>query len=224
MPLKAFLFDLDGTLVSSLPELAGGVNEALVALGREPLAEDAIGAMIGKGLPVLCDKVALAAGLTAEGERDRLWREMLTAMSKSDGARVAVLPGVEEALKNLKRAGYKLALVTNKRRDLTVSFIKTRGWTATFDALVCGDDCARAKPAPDMVLKALEDLKVSREDAVMVGDSRNDAEAAAAAGVRAVLVKGGYNEGCDIDVWAAEAGFDAPKESVAAFASEVLAD
>ena len=215
--LKALLFDLDGTLVSSLPELAGGVNAALVKLGRAPLPQETIGAMIGKGLPVLCDKVAAAVGLTDVAGRERLWQGMLEAMVTSGGRHIAILPGVQEMLLSLSARGFKTALVTNKRRDLTLAFIEARGLLECFDAVVCGDDCAASKPAPDMLLKALRELEVTPDEAVMIGDSRNDAVAARAAGVRPVLVEGGYNEGCEIAEWAREEGFDAPYESAVAY-------
>ena len=97
--------------------------------------------------------------------------------------------------------------MTNKLRSLTVEFIESRGIAHLFDAVVAGDDCPKNKPAPDMLLRAMDILKVDASQAIMVGDSRNDALAGRAAGVTVALVETGYNEGVSIADWAREAGF-----------------
>ena len=206
MSVKAVLFDLDGTLVDSLPEIYEGVRRTSADMGYTPPTQKQVGDMIGRGPGVLVDRVCGLLGFDDTGRREFMDR-LVDNWAETDGRLITFYPGVLDGLRMLRRAGVKTALVTNKLRSLTVSFLRYREIEPLFDAVVAGDDCAKNKPAPDMLIKALEELGVSAADAVMVGDSRNDALAARAAGVAAALVETGYNEGVGIAEWAREAGF-----------------
>lgn len=116
-------------------------------------------------------------------------------------------PGAREAVAALQAAGFKTALVTNKMRMVTETFVQRSGLNADLDVLVAGDDTDHPKPAPDMLLLACEKLGVSPTEAVMVGDSENDAWAAKAAGIRAMLVSTGYNGTVPMTQWAKDNGF-----------------
>lgn len=212
--IRAVLFDLDGTLVDSLPEIAGGVNRALALQGEPPLSDERVAAMIGRGVSVLADRVAAAYDFPKE-KRDRLFQDIVAAWAETNGREIALFPDAERVLRGLRANGLRVALVTNKLRDLTLAFLRDRGMSDWFDAVVAGDDCPHPKPAPDMVLRALSLLQVEAEEALMVGDSRNDALAARAAGVRAVLLTTGYNEGVSMTDWARQEGFDDAHDSLA---------
>lgn len=206
LAVKAVLFDLDGTLVDSLPEIYEGVHRTALEMGLTPPSQQQVGDMIGRGPGVLVDRVCAVLGLDENGCKTFM-SGLVKNWSESGGRLITLFPGVLGGLLALRAKGIQTALVTNKLRSLTVEFLEDRDMTALFDTVVAGDDCERNKPAPDMLIRALNELGVSPAEAVMVGDSRNDALAARAAGVTAALVQTGYNEGVGIDEWAREAGF-----------------
>lgn len=206
--VKAVLFDLDGTLVDSLPELYHGVHTVLSDMGLKAPSQEAVGAMIGRGILVLVQRLCAALGIAVESEQGRdLFDRLLKAWSESGGRHMAFYPGVTEGVEQLKDKGIRVALVTNKQRSLTVEFLQSRGLESLFDTVVAGDDCPNNKPAPDMLIRAMTEMNVCASETVMVGDSRNDALAGRAAGVSVALVETGYNEGVSIADWAREAGF-----------------
>lgn len=206
--VKAVLFDLDGTLVDSLPELYHGVHTVLSDMGLKAPSQEAVGAMIGRGILVLVQRLCAALGIAVETEQGRdLFDRLLKAWSESGGRHMAFYPGVIEGVELLKDKGIRVALVTNKQRSLTVEFLQSRGLESLFDTVVAGDDCPNNKPAPDMLIRAMTEMNVCASETVMVGDSRNDALAGRAAGVSVALVETGYNEGVSIADWAREAGF-----------------
>ena len=206
--VKAVLFDLDGTLVDSLPELYHGVHTVLSDMGLKAPSQEAVGAMIGRGILVLVQRLCAALGIAVESEQGRdLFDRLLKAWSESGGRHMAFYPGVIEGVERLKDKGIRGALVTNKQRSLTVEFLQSRGLESLFDTVVAGDDCPNNKPAPDMLIRAMTEMNVCASETVMVGDSRNDALAGRAAGVSVALVETGYNEGVSIADWAREAGF-----------------
>lgn len=206
--VKAVLFDLDGTLVDSLPELYHGVHTVLSDMGLKAPSQEAVGAMIGRGILVLVQRLCAALGIAVESEQGRdLFDRLLKAWSESGGRHMAFYLGVIEGVEQLKDKGIRVALVTNKQRSLTVEFLQSRGLESLFDTVVAGDDCPNNKPAPDMLIRAMTEMNVCASETVMVGDSRNDALAGRAAGVSVALVETGYNEGVSIADWAREAGF-----------------
>lgn len=223
---KAVLFDLDGTLVDSLPELHEGVARTAREFGLREPDSYVTARMIGKGIKVLAERLAawwrelepLPEGVDTTTIVERLsanWCAMT-------GERVRPLPGAFEAVRALRCAGVRTALVTNKIRPLTEAFLESRGVADAFDAVLTGSDVERLKPEPDMLLAALKALGIAPGEAVMVGDSGNDALAGRRAGVRVCLVESGYNEGVPMKVWAAAHGFDEVDVDVAALVERLL--
>lgn len=214
---RAVLFDLDGTLVNSLPGIAWGVNSILTSVRMRALEESEIEKMVGKGVRVLWERVCEARMIFATDQLlDSLIRRFAEVMDSPVAPGAQYFPGTIEAIEALRSEGVKVALVTNKLRSMTECFLERSRTEDLFDEIVCGDDTAHAKPAGDMVLLACRKLGVAPGEAVMVGDSGNDALAARAAGVDVVLVSTGYNEGKPIDVWAQKNGFNAPLSDVKA--------
>lgn len=108
-------------------------------------------------------------------------------------------------------------------RMVTETFVQRSGLNADLDVLVAGDDTDHPKPAPDMLLLACEKLGVSPTEAVMVGDSENDAWAAKAAGICAMLVSTGYNGTVPMTQWAKDNGFSLVFDSVAGIKDYIFA-
>ena len=207
--IRAALFDLDGTLVSSLPELAKGVEMLSRELGAPVPPAAVVGDMIGGGVRVLIDRLFLwwqGAGMKVLPDFESTLQRLVAIWSGMSGDLIREIPG---AFAGVQR--------------LTEAFLRERGIDALFNGLVAAGDCAHPKPAPDMLIKAITSAGAEPSEAVMVGDSRNDALAARAAGIRAMLVESGYNEGVPLKEWARTAGFNEVFPSVKEVCEELLA-
>ena len=106
-------------------------------------------------------------------------------------------PGVVDGLAELKRIGYKMGCVTHKPRSCTGALLECSGLADYFEGVVAGDDLVETKPAPAPLLYAADQLQVGQQDCVMIGDSRNDVDAARAAGMAVLLVTWGYHQGLE---------------------------
>lgn len=195
---KAALFDLDGTLVHTAPDLAAAMNHVLAARGRPQLPLEMVEHMVGNGARVL-----LARGLFGPGaeppENDPDFeggvRLFLDFYEENIHAHSHPYPGVEETLEALAAKGIRLAVVTNKPEDLSVKLLEGLGLSRHFEAVVGsvrGGDL-KMKPHPDPILHACRLLDVTPAEAVMVGDSDNDVFSAQAAGTPVAAVPYGYN-------------------------------
>ncbi len=210
--IRLACFDLDGTLVSSLPEIAAGVRELA---RRESLPEPSdavVGNMIGGGVRVLIERLAAwwrGSGESPAIDEETLLKRLVAIWSAMDGGLIALIPGAFEGVRALRDAGVSTWLVTNKEESLARAFLERRGLTDAFDGILGAHarPGVRLKPFPDMIEFAMREAGASREETIMVGDSRNDALAARAAGVRALLVETGYNEGEPLARWAQGEGF-----------------
>ncbi|WP_237173467.1 phosphoglycolate phosphatase [Paracandidimonas lactea] len=201
MQFDAVLLDLDGTLLDTIPDLADATNAMRESLGMSRLPDDVIATYVGKGTTVLVERAlannpqgigpsaeALAAGL------DSFHHHYHTI----NGRRAALYPGVLEGLQAFQGMGVKLAVVTNKPTEFTLPLLAHCGLAPYFAHVVCGDTCARKKPDPMPLLHACELLGVAPGQALAIGDSVNDAQAAQAAGMAVLAVPYGYNEGRDV--------------------------
>jgi len=203
MPRATFtaaLFDLDGTLFDTLADLAAATNAMRVEFGLPTLPRALIGTYIGKGAAKLVER-ALAGPegrLVTDAEREDGLAVFRRHYLAHNGRQATLYPGVREGLQAFHAMGLKLGIVTNKLAQFTPPLLEQAGLTRFFSSVVCGDTCARAKPDPMPVLHACRELGVEPARAVMIGDSSNDALAARAAGVAALAVSYGYNEGMDV--------------------------
>ncbi|GAA5787176.1 phosphoglycolate phosphatase [Chitiniphilus shinanonensis] len=215
MTIRAFAFDLDGTLVDSIADLARAANAARADLGLPPLAEETVQGFVGDGAASLVAR-------TLAGDHAANWHntaEQQQAMARFDvhykaGLTIATrfYPEVQETLHSLHELEYPLAIVTNKPERYTLPLLRELGISERFDVIVSGDTLAEKKPSPLPLQFVLERLSLSPEQLLMVGDSKNDVLAAKAAGTPSVLVSYGY--GRDVQ----EMGAD----HVIRFFSEVL--
>jgi phosphoglycolate phosphatase len=190
----AILFDLDGTLVDTAPDLAGTMNDILAKLALPPLPLATVRHQVGHGARALIAHGLKTHGREASAEEIDL---MLRAFLDIYGARIAnesrAFPGAQVTLDLLTARGARLGIVTNKPEDLTRLLLDALGLADRFGALIGRDTAARPKPHADPILLAAERLKAPIWRTLMIGDSETDVAAARAAGVPVILVRHGYS-------------------------------
>ncbi|QEY61003.1 phosphoglycolate phosphatase [Metapseudomonas lalkuanensis] len=194
---RLVMFDLDGTLVDSVPDLAAAVDRMLVALGRPAAGVEQVREWVGNGARVLVRR-ALAGGLDHSSVHDsdaERGLELFMAAYAESHALTTVYPGVAETLKWLKKKGVELALVTNKPERFVAPLLDEMKLGRYFSLIIGGDTLPQQKPDPAALLHVMHITGVSRSEALFVGDSRNDVLAAKAAGVKCVALSYGYNHG-----------------------------
>lgn len=198
---EAVLFDLDGTLLDTVADISVALNRALDEQHLPRLAEAEVRSLIGRGVPVLIERAVArlaAAGEAADaGRLLERFRCHYQRISAGEEIRARAYPGVSAGLDALHVLGLRLAVVTNKPREVTVGLLTRLGLARWIATVVGGDSGLHPKPHPEPLLRACELLGVPPAHALMVGDSQTDLLAARAAGVAVVCVPYGYNEGAD---------------------------
>lgn len=191
---KAILFDLDGTLLDTAPDLVKAVNALRAEYKLPALPFQTLREMVGRGAQNLIRR-ALTHEQALEYDVDEAYKVFAKQYHRINGDETREYSGVSEALCLLVSKGYKLAVVTNKPTEFTLPLLEKFGWAELFSSVVCGDTLPIRKPHPEPLLYALSQLNLSTQDALMVGDSMNDALAAQAAECDCVMLDYGYNEG-----------------------------
>ena len=188
--MTGIVFDLDGTLIDSLPDLHAVANRVLGEEGLPPQSIDQVRGFIGRGVPWLVGQLLDASGGPADGPRhDRMVASFEDHYMTATGL-THPYPGVEEALAKLRASGHGLALCTNKSVKPTGAVLDHLGLARFFDAVIGGDTLAQRKPDPAPVRAAVEAL--GGGPAIYVGDGEADETAAHAAGLPFVLFTQGY--------------------------------
>lgn len=215
-------FDLDGTLIDSVPQLAQAVNRMRVQLGFGEAGEQAVRHWVGNGADMLVRR-ALADALGTE-PGDELRRAARTAFDAAydqvADQGLVFYPGVLDTLAALRRAGKRLAIVTNKPYRFVPAILAAAGLSEQFELVLGGDSLPEKKPSPAPLLHVCRQLDVDPARTLMVGDSENDVLAAQAAGMAVVGLTYGYNYGRDI----ADSGPDWVLSDFAALADILLTD
>ena len=220
--LQAAIVDLDGTMVDTLGDFEIALNRSLADLDLPPVTRALVERTVGKGSEhlirsVLAHQLALpeVKGLanvcdarSAENLYEPAWQRYQHHYLAINGEFAAVYPGVAEGLQQLRDAGLQLACLTNKPLSFAKPLLKAKGLDSFFTHVFGGDSFERKKPDPLPLLKTCEALGVKPSQALMVGDSSNDAQAARAAGCSVVLVRYGYNHGEPVDGVDADAHVD----------------
>lgn len=195
--VEAVLFDLDGTLVDSLPDIALSANRMLAELGRPQRDEAEIRRFVGKGIPNLVTRCMTEGAQADEAEIEAAITVFRRHYAGINGQRAIVYPTVHDTLTQMRAMGLKLACVTNKAEAFTLPLLDKLDLARHFDAVVSGDTLPVKKPDPAVLHHACALLGTQR--ALMVGDSANDAVAARGAGLPVLLVTYGYSEGVPVD-------------------------
>lgn len=192
--IEAVVFDLDGTLIDSIPDITLALNVAIEQAGLRSVSEQDVRGMVGHGARELVrDAVAAAAGGQAVTRSlDEIYSDYMVAYDAAPCVKTRVYPGVVDVLHRLGRAGIALGVCTNKPQSTTDLILSALGLGQVFGSIVGGRDGVALKPAPDMLRSVVAALGASPSTSVMVGDSAADAGAAHAAGLRLVLLSHGY--------------------------------
>ena len=204
----AVLFDLDGTLVDSAPDITTAIDATLVALGQAPTGEALVRLWVGNGATRLLERALRHAGIAdnarLEAARDLFFEHYAAHLAD----RSRLYDGVAPALEQLHASGLMLAVCTNKPARFVRPLLEGMRIDRYFSAVLGGDELAQRKPHPAPLLHLAGTLRVAPGRCLMVGDSRNDVEAARAAGMPVIAVSYGYNHGDDVRDCAPDAVVD----------------
>ncbi len=195
-PYQAYLFDLDGTLVDTAPDIDAALNFALEQAGLKSVSEDLTRHWVGHGSKILITEAL--DYLNVSRDPDGLLGDFIEYYENNIANSSLAYPLVVNTLQALVNRGAKLAVVTNKLTKLTTLLLQNLDLDQYFETIVCGDSTSHPKPSPEPVFLAMEKLGVSKLETLFVGDSVTDANAAANAGVKMVCMKNGYNHGVDV--------------------------
>lgn len=189
--MRSIVFDLDGTLVDSAPDLHAAVNLMLQEEALAPLDLARVRSFIGNGVAVLVQRAMAAHGEVVEGTRlADLEARFMAHYSRASSDLTRLFDGAGEAVKALSEQGYRLAICTNKPVAPTHQILQAFGLSPYFDVVIGGDSLPVRKPDPAPLRQAVADLGAF--PALYVGDSEVDAETAVAAGVPLLLFTEGY--------------------------------
>lgn len=192
---SVIVFDLDGTLVDTAPDIAQTMNVLLARRGRRQLALEEVRRFVGQGARVLLDRGMTASGAPAEDdELETMFQEFLTHYGANIADHSAPFPSVVAVLEAYRSAGIPMAVCTNKHEGLSRLLLDKLGLANFFAAVVGGDTLEVRKPDPRHLLETISRAGATADRAIMVGDSATDVDTARAANIPVVGVSFGYTE------------------------------
>ena len=190
---QTIVFDLDGTLIDSAPDVCRALNRTLVPFGRRAHSIGETKGYLGQGARVLMEKSLEKTGDVPEaGIIDELTQAFLEDYAAHPVVDSTVFPGVFEALTELRSEGAKLAICTNKPSITTNPVMDIFKLDSYFDVIVCGDQVVRRKPDGAHIRDTVEAVNGDIKKAIMIGDSENDIYAAQDIGIPSIVVTFGY--------------------------------
>jgi len=209
VPLRAVLFDLDGTLIDSAPDLAGTANDMRVARGDAPLAYAELRPMVGAGARGM---IGRAFGVTPEDDVFESLRDEFLALYATRLLReTCVFAAVEPVLRVVEASGLPWGIVTNKAERFTVPVVAGLGLQRRAAVVIAGDTTPHAKPHPEPLLEAARRVGVAPAACVYVGDDLRDVQAGRAAGMRTAVACWGYlGDAAPVHAWGADHVLEQP--------------
>ena len=209
--MQLVLFDLDGTLLDTAPDLGTALNTQRAEHNLPPLPQEVIRPVVSHGSPAL---LKLGFGIEQNDSRYAGMRARLLAIYGGClSCETRFFPGIETVLQELERRTLRWGVVTNKPGYLTLPLLDKLGLDTRAACVVSGDSCARAKPWPDPLLVACHQLDLAPQDCIYIGDAERDIQAAHACGMPALLAEYGYiGPTDDIDSWEADGSLLTPTD------------
>ena len=221
---KAILFDLDGTLIDSGPDLALAINHMLTSIGRDEFSSDVIHSWVGNGASILVQRALSGQAEINENLDSELLEKSLATFLDFYANNLCVgtvtYPHVRSTLKILKAKGYRLAIITNKPFEFVQPILDGLELNGLFESILGGDSLDKRKPDPLPLHYTCDKLGVSVEECVMVGDSKNDIIAANSANMQSVGLTYGYNYGEDINEHGPDISIDDFADMIALFSDD----
>lgn len=192
---KGVIFDLDGTLIDSAPDLHDIANMVLTNHGHKELDLATVTSFIGNGVPKLVERCFRTVGAPLEGEAlERATEQFLEKYAVEPARLSRFYPNVEETLKTLKDSGYVLGVCTNKTERLARMIAEQMGLMDYVSFVAGGDRLPQKKPAPEPLINCAREMGCDISEIVYVGDSETDAATAEAANVPFILYTEGYRK------------------------------
>lgn len=200
------LFDLDGTLLDSVPDLALATDQMLQALGRPAAGEERVRSWVGNGAAMLVKRAVTGLQEPSDTELDHALFDQalqlfLDYYGKCCASKSQLYEGVMEFLQYLQADAVTMGLITNKPIGFTEPLLELFQLQQYFTIVLGGDSLEQKKPDPLPLNHAMQQLQVTPEQTLMVGDSRSDIHAARAAGCPVVAVSYGYNHGEPVSIY-----------------------
>lgn len=199
MHFQSVTFDLDGTLLDTIADLAEACRRMLDEVGAPPRTPAEVHSFVGKGMAVLVERCLTHDTAPSAEALHTAIESFKTHYAAVNGKYCQIYPGVLEGLKIWRDSGLKMGVVTNKPGMFTEALLERMGLAGYFDVVVSGDTTAHKKPHPEPILHACRLFNVRPDCNLHIGDSENDILAARAAGSPAFCVPYGYNEGKPVD-------------------------
>ena len=214
--ISTILFDLDGTLVDTAPDLGHALNLQLLRHGKQPLSDTEIRPFASHGSRGL---IGLGFGITPQDDNFIAMRDEYLALYDTVFTRSPVLlPGIAALLKTIEQKDLSWGIVTNKPRRFTQPLIKSMDLHQRAACVVSGDDAPQPKPSPATLLLACKQMDVKPENCIYVGDAERDIQAGRAAGMQTVVALFGYIDSTDKPAqWGADALIESPHQLTALF-------
>lgn len=190
---RAVFFDLDGTLIDSVPDVHLCLCKALGIRSSQALTVRHVREFVGQGArPLVKEAIKLLYGEDELERLDQLVSLFISEYRLNPVRLTTLYPGACELLNYLKGKGIRLAICTNKPHATTEPVLKRLNLIDYFDEILCGDQVSHPKPDGRHITSIMENMSLTRDSIIMVGDSRNDLEASHDAGVRSIAVSYGY--------------------------------
>ena len=192
-PFSCILFDLDGTLVDTVPDLAGAFNHVLEQNNLAPFSVEKVRNTVGFGAYKTIERCFAHYGLTiADDALEQAHDQFMHYYSDNICVNSSLYPGVKAALEALKQANMRLCVCTNKTQQLSIDLLDHLGILHFFDAICGSDTVTNKKPHADHVLAAIHRAQGDPKEAILIGDSQADVDAAKAAAIPAIAMSYGY--------------------------------
>lgn len=198
---RLVMFDLDGTLVETAPEIFDALTDTLTAFNLPPVAQAQVDVWIGQGMRALLVQALASlwgttpAAVQADARLPALRDAFSAHLLARSGTRSRPYPHAREVLATLRAGGAHVALVTNKEGQQAAALLKVHALDGCFDTIICGDTLPTKKPDPAGIRHCLDHFGVTAADALFVGDSSIDVAAARNARVPVWALPWGYNMG-----------------------------